>query len=165
MVGGGSANQAKRCSAAAVEPELNAGNQNMIEIVTPEPNREELLSEFARKRCMDMLISQKIDNILQPIVNDRDTIISTAKAQSNDLIAKKIEQAIPISLSKGMSGTLVPEAMLTIHIAVKAYIQASSRPSRMVLKTFEPLDLAIKSAISNFQAEHQAKSNCWLMNI
>jgi hypothetical protein len=77
MAGGGSVNQAKRRSAAAVEPELNAGNRNMIEIVTPEPNREELLSELARKRCMGMLISQKIANILQPIVNNRDTIIST----------------------------------------------------------------------------------------
>jgi hypothetical protein len=67
------------------------------------------------------------------------------------LIAKKIEEAIPMSLSKGMSGTLVAEAMLTIHTAVKAYIQASSRPSQMVLKTFEPLDLAIKSAKQNIK--------------
>jgi hypothetical protein len=49
-----------------------------------------------------------------------------------------------------------------MHIAMKEYVENANRPLRAVLKVYEPLDLAVKTAISNLQSEHQMQqSSCF----
>lgn len=168
----GSLRQAKRRSNDATDktqPSSKADTMlfdgNQLQLLTPEPDQEQLLSELARKRTLNKTIPQKINSLLKPIIEERDFILNRAKslpiidASKATNIATKLEKAIPSDLPKTQSGPQQSKNILAIHTAMKQYVEASMRPSRQVMKLYEPLDLAIKVVISSFQSDYQTKQS------
>jgi hypothetical protein len=95
----------------------------------------------------------EVATIIQPFIDDRNQILSTVASQLDDQSAiTKIGLAIPSQLPKALlSRRRMTEMMLAIHTAIKTgKIDRVHRPSRHVLKTFTPLDNAIKMAVSSF---------------
>ena len=169
---GGSINQAKRrsasidtdSSATSVDGNVVNIHGNKLELATQYPNQEDLLAELAKKRTMNMTISQKIKNILTIPIENRPALIEQAKKAGNNSteLVRKLESSIPIDVPTSLTGPQIANNILQMHSSIKALIDVASRPSRIVMKAFETLDLAMKMAVSNFQADHQAKqSSCF----
>jgi hypothetical protein len=106
---GGSHQQAVRRSTtdASTGPEgegniLHVGG-NAFELVTIEPNREQIIGELARKRVLNMLLPKNIKELIEPAVKDRALIVETIKMQSTAAMAEKVAESIPTDILSKMS--------------------------------------------------------------
>jgi hypothetical protein len=156
----GTLKQAQRRSDRNNDAEENSFevNGSKLQLITPEPTHEDILLELAKKRTCDLKLPEKTQQLIAPCVKERKSIIDQAKRISSDAIAEKIAEAIPIEIPKTKyNGPQVAKLIFTIHAALKGCVTAASRPARVITNVFEPLDHAIKVAISNYQNDHQAK--------
>ena len=140
---GGSTAQAKRRSETEAEDTSTVNvDGNEVRIQAAMPNQEELIQELVKKRCGGNR-EQKITNIVKPIVDDRELILSTVQRESNEAMATKIGEVIPVSLPKTTpSAPAIAQMMLSIHSAVKTYTESCHRPSRQVLSSVHRIVLA-----------------------
>ena len=153
----GAVQQAKRRSSSGGDDNddsvLEIGGNRLV-LAVCNPTQEDILSELVRKHAGGT-IPQKTKNILKPLVENRDQLISKAKALPNGAgISSKIADAIPISLpTKAYTGPQIADVLLKAHVALKLLADALPRPDRQFLGLWNPLDTAIKTAISHFQEQ------------
>ena len=105
---GGSLAQAKRRSSnnssTSMTNSIEINGQSLM-IVIPEPDQEELLVEIARKRTLGLTIGQKVQQVIMPVVNNRDPILNSAqKLPDSTGLVSKLREAIPFELPKTMNG-------------------------------------------------------------
>lgn len=118
--------QAKRCSVGGATGNARNGDDNPIhvtgtslELLAPEPNREEPLNELAKKRTLGLTLPQKIQEVIKPIVEARDTIPEAVHNQSNEETALKLSGSVPAVTPKCMNGPAMVQLTLDLHSTLK----------------------------------------------
>ena len=163
---GGSVAQAKRRSSSTTSDNGNLVDVNghQLSIKSPEPTHDEIKGELARKRCLNLTLKEKGKRVLEPAINNRNLIVDAAKktAGVDEEVISKIEKAIPVEIPKSLSGTLFSTLVMGIHNAMKPLVDKMTYPTCDIMNCYSQIDLAVKTAISNLQAEFKSKqSSCF----
>ena len=96
------------------------------------------------------------------MIDNRDLIIKAAQKHPEGSLEAKIREAIPFEVPKTVNGPNLGAMVVAIHTAMNPLMTKMRYPSHELVGSFKMIDNAIKTAISNFQADHPAKqSNCF----
>jgi hypothetical protein len=135
-----------------------------------QPTNDQLVKELMKKSCMNLTLPEKFVKYIHPFIESRQAMVDEAKQQGEEHVIA-IKEAIPEKLRvKQKAGAAVAQFMLNIHTAVKAYIDSVQKNGtgyvlRIFLSSFEELDEAINTAISNIQSvDHKKRKDMTRFN-
>jgi hypothetical protein len=108
-----------------------------FEVLMPEPSQGYLLAELVK---LDTTIPAKLKNVVAPVVEVCDLVLEKSQKIS-DSLREKVAKAVPTKVPQTINATNLAQLFLEMLTAVKAFLNATTRPLWQICKSFNNLIL------------------------